>query len=81
MATATDSLAAMVDADTTYRCLSCGQLLPFDAQVRVPPACLRRCQGRCDWELVGPTSAAVRARASIDGPLGTDGLPMAATAG
>jgi hypothetical protein len=71
----------MVDADTTYRCASCTQLLPFDANVRVPEACLRRCQGRCDWHVVGPTRAAVRARASVDGPLGADGLPVAAATG
>jgi hypothetical protein len=67
----------MVRADTTYRCNGCGQLLPFDAAVRVPDACLRRCQGRCDWEPVGPTDPAVRVRAEQDGPSGSDGLPVA----
>lgn len=71
----------MVDADTTYRCASCTQLLPFDSSVRVPPACLRRCEGRCDWHVVGPTTPVVRARASIDGPVGHDGLPVPAAAG
>jgi hypothetical protein len=67
----------MVAANTTYRCAGCSQLLPFDATVRVPEACLRRCQGRCDWEAVGPTDPAVRARASLDGEVGEDGLPVA----
>ena len=67
----------MVRASTTYRCRSCTQLLPFDAAVRVPPACLRRCEGRCDWVEVGPTDPAVRTAASLDGPLGEDGLPVA----
>jgi len=71
----------MVDADTTYRCASCTQLLPFDHTVRVPQACLRRCQGRCDWHVVGPTSRTVYARASVDGPLGDDGLPIAHAVG
>jgi hypothetical protein len=65
----------MVAANTTYRCAHCTQLLPFDEVVRVPAACLRRCQGACDWEPIGPTDPAVRARASLDGPLGADGLP------
>lgn len=65
----------MVRANTTYRCAGCGQLLPFDASVRVPQACLRRCEGRCDWEEVGPTDPAVWARACMDGRLGPDGLP------
>lgn len=65
----------MVEASTTYRCGGCGQLLPFDVHVRVPTACLRRCEGRCAWTAVGPTEPAVRAAASLDGPLGPDGLP------
>jgi len=64
-----------VRAGHTYRCRSCTQLLPFDAATRVPEACLRRCLARCDWELVGPTDPAVRARAERDGALGADGLP------
>ncbi|MBA2528689.1 MAG: hypothetical protein H0V19_01785 [Euzebyales bacterium] len=71
----------MVRASTTYRCRHCTQLLPFDALVRVPEACLRRCQGGCDWVEVGPTDPAVRSRASLDGPLGNDGLPAADRAG
>lgn len=66
---------ARILASTTYRCRSCTQLLPFDATTRVPEACLRRCQGRCDWEAVGPTDPAVRARATREGPVGPDGLP------
>jgi hypothetical protein len=66
----------MVDANTTYRCRHCTQLLPFDASVRVPQACLRRCEGQCDWEHVGPTDPVVSARASLDGELGPDGLPV-----
>jgi hypothetical protein len=66
----------MVDPSTTYRCASCGQLLPFDEHVRVPTACLLRCEGRCDWTRVGPTDAAVRARACLGGELGVDGLPL-----
>ena len=69
----------MILPDTTYRCAGCGQLLPFDASVRVPTACLARCQGRCDWVLVGPTQAAVWTRASLPGPVGADGLPAAET--
>jgi len=65
----------MVEPDTTYRCAHCGQLLPFDAAVRVPSACLRRCEGGCDWHAVGPTDPSVRARAELDGPVGDDGLP------
>jgi hypothetical protein len=64
-----------VQPGTTYRCRSCTQLLPFDAGTRVPEACLRRCRAACDWEPVGPTDPAVRARAEQDGPLGPDGLP------
>lgn len=66
----------MVDAATTYRCNGCGQLLPFDERVRVPDACLRRCRSACDWERVGPTDPAVLARASLDGEIGPDGLPV-----
>ena len=65
-----------IRASTTYRCRSCTQLLPFDATRRVPEACLRRCEGRCDWEPVGPTDPAVRLRAERDGPLGPEGLPL-----
>lgn len=67
----------MVTPATTYRCASCSQLLPFDDGPRVPDACLRRCQGRCDWRAVGPTDPVVRARAALDGPVGPDGLPVA----
>lgn len=67
----------MIEPDTTYRCHGCGQLLPFDDAISVPDACLRRCQGRCDWHAVGPTTPAVRAVASLDGALGPDGLPVA----
>lgn len=67
----------MVDADTTYRCDGCGQLLPFDSDVRVPTACLQRCQGQCDWIPIGPTTPAIRARASLSGAIGPDGLPAA----
>jgi hypothetical protein len=67
----------VVEANTTYRCAHCTQLLPFDAHLRVPDACLRRCQGGCDWREVGPTDPAVRAAASLDGDLGPDGLPAA----
>ena len=66
----------MVEPSTTYRCRSCGQLLPFDDHVRVPDACLRRCEGRCDWERIGPTTAAVRTAAALEGPVGADGLPI-----
>ncbi|MDP8977330.1 MAG: hypothetical protein M3N17_01895 [Actinomycetota bacterium] len=66
----------MVVPATTYRCAGCGQLLPFDGDVRVPDACLRRCQGRCDWREIGPTHPAVRARAALEGPPGPDGLPV-----
>lgn len=65
----------MIVASTTFRCDGCGQLLPFDRNGRVPDACLRRCQGRCDWHAVGPTDPDVRARAALDGPIGTNGLP------
>ncbi|GEM_PF-2977473 len=65
----------MVEANTTYRCHHCEQLLPFDHLVRVPSACLRRCQGGCDWHRVGPTDPAVRAHAALDAPVGPDGLP------
>jgi hypothetical protein len=65
----------MVEPNTTYRCRSCTQLLPFDSRVRVPDACLRRCQGACEWVLVGPTDPATRAAASLDGPVAADGLP------
>jgi hypothetical protein len=68
----------VVDASTTYRCRSCGQLLPFNEHIRVPDACLRRCQGACDWVAVGPTDPTVRAAASVDGQVGADGLPLAA---
>lgn len=71
----------MIEPDTTYRCHGCGQLLPFDHEVRVPPACLRRCQGRCDWHRVGPTTPALWAAASLDGRIGADGLPVADGAG
>jgi hypothetical protein len=67
----------MVAPNTTYRCGHCTQLLPFNHLVRVPPACLRRCEGQCDWTAVGPTDPAVFARASLDGDLGEDGLPVA----
>lgn len=66
----------MVEANTTYRCAHCTQLLPFDERVRVPEACLRRCRGGCDWVRVGPTDPALRARASLDGELDKDGLPV-----
>ncbi len=66
----------MVAANTTYRCTHCTQLLPFDERVRVPEACLRRCQGGCDWREVGPTDPFVRMRASLDGDLDIDGLPV-----
>ena len=66
----------MAEASTTYRCRSCTQLLPFDAHVRVPTACLRRCEGRCDWVVVGATDPGVRAAAMFDGPPGPDGLPV-----
>jgi hypothetical protein len=69
----------MIDPSTTYRCRSCTQLLPFDASCRVPAACLRRCEGACDWERVGPTDPAVRRRAAADGPVGFDGLPREAS--
>lgn len=68
-------MAVFVRPSTTYRCRHCTQLLPFDEQRRVPDACLRRCQGGCDWEEVGPTEPAFRARAALDGPPGPDGLP------
>lgn len=61
---------------TTYRCRSCTQLLPFDDRPRVPDACLRRCEGRCDWEEVGPTDPETWRRAGFDGPLGPGGLPI-----
>lgn len=67
----------MVDANTTYRCEHCTQLLPFNERVRVPDACLRRCAGMCDWRAVGPTDPATFARASLDGAVGSDGLPLA----
>ncbi len=70
------TLRAMVHASTTYRCQHCTQLLPFNEHTRVPEACLRRCQGGCDWREVGPTDPAVLARASLDGPVGKDGLPL-----
>lgn len=66
----------MIVASTTFRCHGCGQVLPFDHTGRVPDACLRRCQGRCDWHALGPTLPAVRARAATDGPPGPDGLPL-----
>lgn len=66
----------MVAPNTTYRCAHCAQLLPFDERTRVPQACLRRCQGGCDWYEVGPTDPAVREAASRDGDLGPDGLPQ-----
>jgi hypothetical protein len=69
-------MATMIEPNATYRCRSCTQLLPFDLEVRVPTACLRRCQSACDWVLVGPTDPAVRAAASLDGPVGPDGLPV-----
>ncbi len=65
----------MVEANTTYRCGCCGQLLPFNAHRRVPDACLRRCRSGCDWHPVGPTTAEVYEAASVDGPVGEDGLP------
>lgn len=67
----------MAEPNTTYRCRGCTQLLPFDTDVRVPSACLRRCQGQCDWVAIGQTDPTIRAAASIDGPLGDDGLPIA----
>jgi hypothetical protein len=71
----------MVLPSTTYRCAHCTQLLPFDERVRVPDACLRRCEGQCDWEEVGPTDPEVRRHASADGELGPDGLPLTERAG
>jgi hypothetical protein len=65
----------MVAPNTTYRCHHCTQLLPFNELVRVPPACLRRCEGSCDWVAVGPTTPELIARASLDGEVGDDGLP------
>ncbi|MFO8075255.1 MAG: hypothetical protein R6T85_03970, partial [Egibacteraceae bacterium] len=65
----------VVEANTTYRCGCCGQLLPFDERQRVPDACLRRCRSGCDWHRVGPTTAEVYEAASVDGPVGEDGLP------
>ena len=65
----------MIVAGLTFRCAGCTQLLPFDASGRVPPAVLRRCQGHCDWNAVGATDPATRARAAVDGELGPDGLP------
>jgi len=65
----------MTDANTTYRCRACGQLLPFDDHGCVPEACQRRCQGRCDWDLVGATTQGLIAAASHHGPVGPDGLP------
>jgi hypothetical protein len=65
----------MIVASTTFRCHGCGQLLPFDEAGQVPPACLRRCQGRCDWHAVGSTEPAIRERAAVDGEVGDDGLP------
>lgn len=67
----------MVEASTTYRCGGCAQLLPFDERVRVPDACLRRCEGRCDWTPVGATDRATWVRCSVDGELGPDGIPVA----
>jgi hypothetical protein len=71
----------MVTPSTTYRCAHCTQLLPFDADIRVPDACLRRCEGQCDWEEIGPTDPEVRRRAAVDGALGDDGLPRVEQAG
>lgn len=65
----------MITPGHTYRCEHCTQLLPFDAHGRVPAACLRRCQGGCEWTWVGPTEPAVRARAEADGEVDADGLP------
>jgi hypothetical protein len=48
----------MVEADATYRCSGCGQLLPFDHECRVPDVCLQRCRGRCDWVRVADPDAA-----------------------
>jgi len=70
-----EATTAVVEANTTYRCGCCGQLLPFDARRRVPDACLRRCRSGCDWHPVGPTTAEVYEAASVDGPVGEDGLP------
>jgi hypothetical protein len=67
----------MTYANWTYRCRHCTQLLPFGADGCVPAACLRRCEGGCDWLSVGPTDPAVRRRAEVDGPVGADGLPPA----
>jgi hypothetical protein len=71
----------MARPSTTYRCNHCTQLLPFDEATRVPDACLRRCEGQCDWDEVGPTDPAVRRRAAVDGELGDDGLPLWDAAG
>ncbi|QBI21612.1 hypothetical protein ER308_19940 [Egibacter rhizosphaerae] len=65
----------MISPGHTYRCGHCGQLLPFDGDGRVPEACLRRCQGGCDWSHVGPTEPEVRRLAEHEGPPGPDGLP------
>ena len=66
----------MVDANTTYRCDHCGQLLPFNSRRRVPQACLRRCQSGCDWHPVGATTSDLINAASHDGPINHDtGLP------
>lgn len=62
----------------TYRCEHCTQLLPFSERLRVPDACLRRCQGRCDWVEWGPTTDALLERAARTGSLGADGLPCEA---
>lgn len=66
----------MVAANTTYRCNHCTQLVPFNERVRVPEACLRRCRGGCDWREVGPSEPSVWLRASLDGNLDGDGLPV-----
>ncbi|MGH8899910.1 MAG: hypothetical protein ACRDZ4_23455 [Egibacteraceae bacterium] len=42
---------------------------------QVSDSCQHRCQGRCDWEEVGPTTAALLAAAALEGPVGPDGLP------
>lgn len=65
----------MSHANRAYRCRSCEQLLPFDHHAQVSDACQHRCQGRCDWEEVGHTTAPLLAAAALEGPVGPDGLP------
>lgn len=61
----------------TYRCSHCTQRVPFNERLRVPEACLRRCQGHCDWVEWGPTTPEILERAALEGPVGEDGLPRA----